>query len=366
MDASKRPMEFMLALDTSTRVAEQLGENIEYPFTTMITHPSMCREVLEKWIWKRHYFRMYEPDSAFLETLYSTLFPFIHSRVMNSGSVVNNLIIIANGLGFNPIYLVGVDYGYPTIRDVLKPSELLERLMPRQLPNESDEAYRIRKDGDAEWQKFMTEYKKNPNTVYRLLNLRDQDVSRSVRRFRDYDEIGYGVYEPKEWDLTDVEHDPTLITADCGVHTTPVNLFYKHTLLTNWKLMGNQLINCSYGLLKDTGMPFMDILDVVRQQGEGVATKPGDPLWMDREKINELVDKYMIPRGSYAKYGPSGEILGVEFVHGLMRQREEAQAKAKALDHVIEKWKYDGERWDRRIDPEDTPWQIQKPELVKP
>ena len=145
MDALKRPMEFVLALDTTTRAAEQLGNDIEYPFTTMITHPSMCLEVLKKWVWKRFYFRMYEPDSAFLETLYTTLFPFIHSRIMNSGCVVNNNIIIATGLGFSPLYLIGVDFSYPTIREIIKPSELFERVMPRQMANETEEMYQRRK-----------------------------------------------------------------------------------------------------------------------------------------------------------------------------------------------------------------------------
>ena len=341
LDALKRHPEYMVALDTTTRVLDQIHDNIQWRGTTLLTHPSMCPELFaSKWKqpWNMHLFRMFEPDNTFLEMLYDSLFPYITARVVNSGCVVNNMILIANSMGFSPIYLVGVDFGYPTPRQLYQPGELVEMCRPRPLPNMPPH---IKEQFDAEmkdWIKLKTDTENDHDTIYKIKGHFKADLDRGLLRFKDYVSIGVGVWEPKEFDYTDKQKDPTLIISDDNIFTTPVNIFYKHTILSNWALMCNQVINCSHGMLKSTGFPFMEFSEVVEKGGRGIASKKDDPLWLEPEEINRRVLSYLIPRGIYPKRGKDGRVMGVELVDGLATKLAKAQMEHTMFETFNKRW----------------------------
>lgn len=351
MDALKRPLDYMVALDTTTRVLDQIHDNIQFRGTVLLTHPSMCPELFKsKWKqpWNMHLFRMHEPDNSFLETLYDALFPFVTARVVNSGCVVNNMILMANGLGYSPVYLVGADFGYPTPHQLYRPDELLELCRPKPLPNMPPQVQEMYERELKDWEKLRDDFDKDPDSIYKIKGYFKPDLDRGILRFKDYVSIGVNVWEPKENDFTDLVKDPTLIVGDDNIFMTPVNIFYKHTLLSNWALVCNQIINCSHGTLKSSGLPFMEFSDVVAKGGRGVASKPGDPMWLTPEEITRRAWSYLIPRGIFPKRDASGMIRGVELVDGIAAKIQKAKAEAELYEIIQKKWTQDENgKWKR-------------------
>ncbi len=341
MDALKRPLDYMIALDTTTRVLDQIHDNIQFHGTVLLTHPSMCPELFtQKWKqpWNMHLFRMHEPDNSFLETMYNALFPYVTARVVNSGCVANNMILIANAMGFSPIYLVGVDFGYPTPHQLYRPEELLELCHPQPLPDMPPHVLEQFARELRDWNKLKAEFDKDPDSIYKIKGYFKPDLDRGILRFKDYVSIGVNVWEPKENDFTDVVKDPTLIISDDHIFTTPVNIFYKHTILSNWALMCNQLVNCSHGMLKSSGIPFMEFDQVVQKAGRGIASKPGDPFWLAPEEITQRACSYLIPRGIFPKRGPNGEIQGVELVEALQNRVATTKTELAMYESLAKNW----------------------------
>ena len=357
MDALKRPLDYMVALDTTTRVLDQIHDNIKFRGTVLLTHPSMCPELFaSKWKqpWNMHLFRMHEPDNSFLETMYDSLFPWVTARVVNSGCVVNNMILMANGMGFSPLYLVGADFGYPTPHQLYKPEELLELCHPKPLPQMTPAIQEQFDKETKDWEKLRDEYDKDPDSIYKIKGYFKPDLDRGILRFKDYVSIGVNVWEPKENDFTDVVKDPTLIISDDKIFTTPVNIFYKHTLLSNWALVCNQIVNCSHGMLKDSGLPFTEFSEVVQKGGRGIASKQGDPLWLPPQEITRRALSYLVPRGIYPKRNQAGDIQGVELVEALKGRVEKTKAELEMYESLSAKWSQaEDKTWRRDLEDRD-------------
>jgi len=353
-----RHADFILALDTTTRVVDQFSDDIEWCGSTIVTHPSMCPDFFKHWKAKRDLklFRMWEPDNETLSTLYDSIYPYIQARVVNSGCVVNNSILLANGMGFNPLFIVGADFGYPKPTDLYSPAELLELVRPKLQGIKLEDAPKELQDRFAketeDWNKLAEQAANDPSVLYNLKGYPKIHLDKGLLRFRDFVGIGKHVYEPREYDWTDLTLDPTLQTSDNNIWTTATNIFYKHTFVCNWKLGAMQLINCSKGILNDVAIPQMEFYDVMQKGGLNIASKPGDPLWMTPEKIDEVADAYLIPRGLYAKRGPQGQIQGVELVDGLKMNVNEAKAKYEIYKTLQDKWSYNEEKkeWQRERD----------------
>jgi len=80
--------------------------------TTLITHPNAEPKLLEAWKWNKYYFRRMFQGHEFFELTFPMMFPWIKIGFRFTGCVVNNAVSIASFLGFSPIFLVGVDFGW--------------------------------------------------------------------------------------------------------------------------------------------------------------------------------------------------------------------------------------------------------------
>lgn len=96
------------------------------PRPEMITHPCLQREAMEAWNDDEHlyFFRMLDPGdeffTKFLPMMYQTCpIPPMPDRrgvrtfIMNSGNVVNTMLVFASQKQYSPIVLAGYDLGYP-------------------------------------------------------------------------------------------------------------------------------------------------------------------------------------------------------------------------------------------------------------
>lgn len=115
--------------------------------TTLITHPSIEPKTMRRWpSHRRYYLMMHIPriDRAALkqhtdgnkmdlddfanfikrqhfgtelfENINPTLFPMIQTVILNAGCTANNAIQCADFMGYDPLFLCGIDFGFPNGR----------------------------------------------------------------------------------------------------------------------------------------------------------------------------------------------------------------------------------------------------------
>ncbi len=87
------------------------GKNI-----TMITHPGMEPEVIQCWRWNKLYFRIIVHNMQFYTETMPIAYPMIRTTLYVYGCVAASQIMMAKLLGYNPLYLVGCDFGFPDNR----------------------------------------------------------------------------------------------------------------------------------------------------------------------------------------------------------------------------------------------------------
>jgi len=109
---------YLHAYDSHHTNAERLKYTWDYSITSLITHPSADPKILKAWKGRRYYFLRMFPEHEYFEYILpmawshiykdrgiDVIFPF-------RGCVVNNEIAIAGYLGYNPLFLVGADFGW--------------------------------------------------------------------------------------------------------------------------------------------------------------------------------------------------------------------------------------------------------------
>ena len=92
--------------------------------STLLTHPSISPLILQNWKWKKKYYLMMHFGVQWFEEIQPLAYgdfmrmpwqapPCIKICPGNSGCTSNNAIQLAHFLGYDPLFLIGVDFGYP-------------------------------------------------------------------------------------------------------------------------------------------------------------------------------------------------------------------------------------------------------------
>ena len=107
--------------------------------STLVTHPGVDPRVIDLWEGDKIYYLMNHISkiehsslkdgmtidqvvevikeqifgSELFEAFNPLLYPMIATTILNAGCVVNNAIQVANFMGYGPLFLVGVDFGFP-------------------------------------------------------------------------------------------------------------------------------------------------------------------------------------------------------------------------------------------------------------
>ena len=145
------------------------------------------------------------------------VYAFIGASILNAGCVVNNAIEVANFMGFGPLFLCGVDFGFKDW--VLR--------------------YPGVKRSKFRWVKEDLEYIEHEN----------EDGTKAGTR---------------------VTGRETIISNN-GIPTTDEQVEYKLALLCVYKLDRPQLFDCSDGII--TELPKLNIEEVVKKNGRGFESK---------------------------------------------------------------------------------------------
>ena len=123
---------YILALDPDSHPEEIKIDTWEGRSSTLVFHPGVTPELVSSWPIKMGFFRKLEPQTPFygnaqkigyslIKRFFNTanqlmqihITPMINTEIVMLGCVLNAQIFIAELLGYNPLYLVGADFGFP-------------------------------------------------------------------------------------------------------------------------------------------------------------------------------------------------------------------------------------------------------------
>ena len=131
--------EYIGIFDSGVCLEHKFLDNINWKGSKLLTHPAVDPNVLRSWKWEKLYYMMLHLSSVdtslitekttlneilaiakdqlygtdFFEHINPLLFPYVRTMVLNAGCIVNNLVQLANFMGFGPLFLIGTDFGFP-------------------------------------------------------------------------------------------------------------------------------------------------------------------------------------------------------------------------------------------------------------
>ncbi len=207
--------------------------------STLVTHPSADPQTLERWKGKKIYYLMMhwaklygkveqegktlaqvekEVKSQllgfdFFENILPAVYNFVGASILNAGCVVNNAIEVANFMGFGPLFLCGVDYGFKN------------------------------------WiNRYPGVMKKKGRWVKEELIIIEHEEEDGIKKGT-------------------APSGREIIISNNGIPTTDEQAEYKIALLSVYKLDRPQLFDCSDGII--TELPKLSIEEVVEKNGRG-------------------------------------------------------------------------------------------------
>ena len=247
--------DYVMVFDCHEKVWENWLRDFDWSGSTLITNPCASVEMIDKWTEEKIYYLMMhisklhkdiegktllekEADAKdqltgfdFFENIMPVAYNFIPAQILNAGCVVNNSIQVARFMGYNPIYLSGVDFGF--------------------------------KDWNHRTDKWMLENDEwvcTPGGV--------------VKHEEDGKEVG------------DIDAGREIIMSLNDIPSTEEQIEYKTAMMSVYKLDRPQLIDCGDGIV--TELPKANITEVVKKNGKGF-----EGLYRTDEEIISIANSYL-------------------------------------------------------------------------
>lgn len=255
-----RSPELIVMLDSQTPLAEfatdAWGKN-----SALVCNPSLAPDIMAYWKGPKFYYRQMDPSNPFYSRILPIAYPFIQTELLLFSCTPAAQLGILRNLGYNPIFLVGLDMGFP------KGARL----------------------GRFTWWRYR----------------------------ETGGELHHGKWRPKS---TRWVADPPcplpphegLIRARNGVLTERVHLFFKRsicavTVLETHRPDAPQIFNASKGILYD--FPTVKVEDVVKQQGVGF-----EAMYRTNAEQRKVVEKYLVSQRMYVlNFKNSNGVEGCRF-----------------------------------------------------
>lgn len=226
--------EYICLFDANQTAWDMWFKGYNWKGSTLVTHPSADPKTIEKWKWDKIYYTMLHfarlqdmPETKakkvieverevkeqllgfdFFENIIPMVYKHIGASILNAGCVINNAIEVANFMGYGPLFLCGVDFGF------------------KDWVNRYPGVFKV----GSRW-------KKEDLTIVEHDKIKGISLGREI------------------------------IISDNGIPTTDENAEYKLALMSVYKLDRPQLIDCSDGII--TELPKADIKEVVEKNGKG-------------------------------------------------------------------------------------------------
>ena len=212
----------------------------------LITHAQIPREIIASWPEGRvYFFRMYDPGDKFSTDYLPLMYGWVNqennwnvgSYILNSGNVVNAMIPAMQALGSGPLFVCGMDLGYPDLPD--KPGVPRHR---SQWYGKSTLAY-------------------SPTAVGELHEAPEMPAQEQ---------------RPIKYEK-----------GNNGVLSDELCYFYKYSFLILYGLAGVPVISCSRGIVSE--LPYVPAKEVVEKQGigfESLVRPPGEAYKIAKEYLS--------------------------------------------------------------------------------
>ena len=282
LDKIGAPPQYLCCIDSSESQFTKI-KDVEWYVTTLLTTPMVEQKLIEWWTWEKRYFLPVDLNTSFFTNVIPSVYPWIRPRVVNSGCVANAMMVIADSLGYDPIFTVGVDFGFKAGQDGV----------PRER---------------------ATDFKYRAPGVYEFSFSDPIDPAGRTRT-----------------------GDPYMV--ENGVVTTRTNLFYKFIAMANWKMLKCRWYDCSDGIISE--VPKIDFREVLQNQvaKNGKIKIKNLPTYPTHKQIDKIVDDYTIPMGGYLQgSGEPGSSMGIEFGEYMVDGLREARNKALYYKEMSELW----------------------------
>jgi len=230
--------EYVCLFDGALTIWDLFLKGYNWKGSTLVTHPSVDPQTIKKWKWNKIYYLMMHYSRLqgkleqkgktiqeieaeiknqligfdFFENILPSVYGFIGAAILNAGCVVNNAVEVANFMGYGPLFLCGVDYGF---KDWVNRYPGMKKVKGR-------------------WVK---------------------------------EELKYLQHEEDGKTVGNMPLGREIIISDNGIPTTDEQAEYKLALMCVYKMDRPQLIDCSDGII--TELPKADIKEVVEKNGRG-------------------------------------------------------------------------------------------------
>ncbi len=230
--------EYICLFDGALTAWDAWFKDHNFKGSTLVTHPSVDPKVIEKWKGDKIYYLMMHFSKLqgklkqdgksireieieiknqllgfdFFENILPSVYGFIGASILNAGCVVNNAIEVANFMGYGPLFLCGVDYGFKNW--ILRYPGVFKK--------------------EGRW------------TKDKVVHIQHEEDGKIV-------------------DGTPLGRE--IIISNNGIPTTEEQSEYKVALMSVYKLDRPQLFDCSDGII--TELPKLDITEVVEKNGKG-------------------------------------------------------------------------------------------------
>jgi hypothetical protein len=310
---------YIVLLDPFTNTDEFVGvDTWEGRQSSIITHPCMNPILMALWPNKKYYYRPLEPTTGFytefLPAGYGDIIPtfmFLFSCTLSAQ------IGMARLLGYNPVFLVGCDFG--------------------------------RVNGKSRFTMWKWEQTEITGWRYEtegsVTNLKWDTIPRDklTADFHITDTKGEWKSTPQESIISGKE----VITSNNGVETIPLHIYYKRSMLCVCRLDLVDVINTSTkGSITKNELPQAEIEDVIASQGRGFESI----CWTKEQKLDHY-DAYLASQRTYCLEFDDGNKRFVEttdperdlkpFTEVENKQREKAGIKSMLdYDKNIERIKH--------------------------
>jgi len=249
--------EYICLFDANQSVWDLFFHGQNYKGSTLVTHPSVDPKVIELWRGEKiyylmmHFSKLFDKEKwegkelpeiekivkeqllgyDFFENILPSVYGMIGASILNAGCIVNNAIEVANFMGYGPLFLCGMDFGF---KDWINRYPGVKKIKGKWIKEETKIVKHEEEDGKK---------------------VGDIDISREI------------------------------IMSDNGIPTTDEQAEYKLALMSVYKLDRPQLFDCSDGII--TELPKLDIKEVVEKNGKGFEGK-----YRTDEEIVECANAY--------------------------------------------------------------------------
>ena len=272
-----RDPDYICALDPRLAVSElSYIDTWDNRNSVLIAHPCISPVVLDFWPNKIYYYRIMEPASPFYTETLAQSYDFISLYLFLFSCAIAAQLGLAKTMGYDPLYLVGCDFGAP--------NDIYRYTSYRWKTVSMDGMYKAKDEQGQEW------WKRGTFTADKV----PQDFQ-MIRRNLEIEEM-------KPSPLAKERE----VICNNGVKSDAIQVYYKRSVMCVARLDMSNIINTSTeGII--TEFPEAEIEEVVEKQGMGFSDR-----YLTEAQKRNVYEEYLASQDTYVVQFKNGSLRFIE------------------------------------------------------